>query len=482
MEVSLPISATANPATARPATAASQLGAKAPAINLPLAFMLAGLTALTVGAVWLVAQPSLLASYHYNQSVIAFTHLFLLGFVGSIVMGAMYQLVPVALETRLYSERLARWQFVFHLIGLAGMVWMFRTWNLKQVGHFGTVMTVGVGLFVFNIARTLLRVPKWNVTAMAVTAALFWLSFTVIAGLSIATGKCTYESTDGLATAAGVSTLVSGLRSLAGYMSHFDAISAMHAHAHLGGVGFFTLLIMGVSYKLIPMFTLSEVQSQRRAGLSVALLNLGLAGSFVTILLRSPWKLVFSFVIIAALAIYGWELRAILRARKRGPLDWGIRYLLTALALLIPLSVLSVTLSWPGLPLNPFTGQLENLYGFLGLMGVVSFAIIGMLYKIIPFIVWFGTYSRHIGRAQVPSLAELYSARLQIISYWIFLAGLLTTLPAMEFSNVVAVRCGAGLLAASLAVFGFNVATMLRHFVRPQLKPLAKISVNRAIL
>ena len=87
---------------------------------------------------------------------------------------------------------------------------------------------------------------------------------------------------------------MSGLRSLAGFMSRFDAIGAMHAHAHLGGVGFFTMLIVGVSYKLIPMFTLSEIQNKRRVAWSIALLNVSLAGSFVTILLRSPWKLAFA--------------------------------------------------------------------------------------------------------------------------------------------------------------------------------------------
>ena len=207
--------------------------------------------------------------------------------------------------------------------------------------------------------------------------------------------------------------LLHGLKLVAGFLAHFDPISTMHAHAHLGGVGFFTMLIVGVSYKLIPMFTLSEVQSRRRAVGSIALLNVGLAGSFVTILLRSPLKLAFALMVVAALAIYGWELEAILRARKRRALDWGIKYFLTAIVLLLPLSVLAVVLSWPGLPLNTFTGQLENLYGFLGLIGVITFAIMGMLYKIIPFLVWFGRYSRQIGRAQVPSLADLYSARLQ---------------------------------------------------------------------
>src|SRR6185369_9808456 len=255
-----------------------------------------------------------------------------------VVMGAMYQLVPVALETRLYSLKLARWQFAFHTIGFIGMVWMFNDWNMKQVGHFGSVFAVGVGLFVYNMVRTLRRVPKWNITATAVSAALAWISLTIFVGLSLAAAKCTYSADTG-ASPAGV---VGGLRSVARFISHFDAIGAMHAHAHLGGLGCFTMLIVGVSYKLVPMFTLSELQSRRRAAISVALLNLGLAGSFVTILLRSPLKLAFALVVVAALAVYGLELAAILRARKRRTLDWGIKYCLTAIVLLQPLSALAV--------------------------------------------------------------------------------------------------------------------------------------------
>ncbi len=456
----------------RSAVATTPLGANAPSVKLPLAFMLTGLSALVFGVIWLVAQPSVLASYHYNHSVIAATHLFVLGWLCSIIMGAMYQLVPVALETRLYSERLARWHFVLHVIGFAGMVWMFQVWDMKQVGHFGSVLALGVGLFVFNLAQTLRRVPKWNLTATAVTAALFWISVTIIAGLSIATGKATYDSTPGLAVAPGIRSVVAGLRSLAGFMARFDQIAAMHAHAHLSGVGFFTLLIVGVSYKLIPMFTLSEVQSQRRAALSIALLNLGLVGSFITILVRSPWKFAFALVIIAALACYGLELRAILRARKRRTLDWGLRYFLTAVGLLIPLSLLSLVLATPGLPLNTFTGQLENLYGFLGLIGIVSFAIMGMLYKIIPFLIWFSAYSRHIGRARVPALADMYSSGLQAVGYWTYLAGLAATSAAILFSSEPGVRLGSGLLALSVGTLVCNVAKLLTHLARPRLTPL----------
>ena len=266
-------------------------------------------------------------------------------------------------------------------------------------------------------------------------------------------------------------TIVSGLRAVGAFMSHFDAINAMHAHAHLGVVGFFTMLIVGVSYKLVPMFTLSEIQNQRRATASVWLLNVGLLGSVVSILLRSPWKFAFALVIVLALAVYGWELAAIVRARKRVALDWGVRSFLTAVAILSLLSVLAAVLAWPGLALNEFIGQLENLYGFLGLIGFVTFAIVGMLHKIVPFLVWFHTYSPHVGRAQVPVLADLYSERLQIIGYWTWLAGLVATSAGIVLQNNCVARGGAILLAASLTLLAVNIGKILSHVFRPVLKP-----------
>ena len=211
---------------------------------------------------------------------------------------------------------------------------------------------------------------------------------------------------------------------------------------------------------------------RRRAAWSVILLNAGLAGSFVTILLQSPLKPAFAFVVVAALGVYGRELTAILRARRRRTLDWGIKYFLTAVALLGPLSLLAVVLSWPGLPLTPLTGQLENVYGFVGLLGVVSLAIIGMFYKIIPFLVWYGSYSRQIGLSKVPSLGDLYSPGLQALGHAAYLAGLAVTTIAIVLATPLAVRWGCALLALSLATLALNVVSILSHLVRPKIEPL----------
>ena len=475
MEVTLPISAPVKSVLlAVPAKVNGLTRAATTTVTLPLSFMVAGLMALFFGAGWIVAQPAILTAYHFNPATVALTHLFVLGWICSIVMGALYQLVPVALETKLYSERLVRWHLMCHVTGFTGMVWTFHVWNMKQVGHFGSLFALGVGLFVYNIARTLLRVPKWNVIASAAATALAWLTLTMLAGLLLAATMCSYgTSRTGL-----FGSMIAGLHVVADWAARFNPLNAMHAHAHLGVIGFFITLIVGVSYTLIPMFTLSELQNRRRAVWSVLLLNLGLAGSFLTILSGSPLRLMFALIIVFGLVLYGLELGAILRARKRRALDWGVKYFLTAVAWLAPLSALAVVLSWPGLPFNGFTAQLENVYGFLGLFSVVSFAIIGMLYKIIPFLVWFGAYSPHIGRAKVPALAEMYSARWQAAGYWTFQVGLVATAIAILTANANGARVGSALLALSLATLALNVGKILLHGLRPRLIPLVKTPLS----
>lgn len=444
----------------------------APSAFVPLRFIVAGLLSLVVAVGLIVFKPSVLAAYHYNQHVIAITHLLVLGWVCSVVMGAVYQLVPVALETRLFSERLAKWQFIFHVVGFAGMVWMFWRWDMKQVGHFGTAFAVGAALFIYNLFRTLLRVKRWNVIAVAIASSLFWLGLTVLVGLSVAAGKCAYEYATPLTQTSVLRAALRGLQAAGAFMGKFDQLAAMHAHAHAGVFGCFIMLIVGVSYRLLPMFAVSDIQNARRAAWSVGLLNLGLAGVFLTVLLRSPLKPVFALVIAGGLLLYGLEVRAILRARKRVKMDWGIRQFLVALLLLIPTAVLGLVLSWPQLPLTALTGQLENLYGLLAVLGVVSFAILGMIYKVVPFLVWFGRYSGEVGRHKVPNLADMYSTRVQVAGFWTYLAGLTIAGAGTVTGSELVVRLGCLVLLGSLLLLGVNLGLIFKHLFRPSLKPL----------
>ena len=67
----------------------------------------------------------------------------------------------------------------------------------------------------------------------------------------------------------------------------------------------------------------------------------------------------------------------------------------------------------------------------------------------------------------------MYSVPLQVAGYWSFLAGLAVLCAATAWSHTVGIRCGGGLLALSLALFGLNLGKILSHFVRPRIQPFA---------
>lgn len=472
MEVSLLTSTTNEPASRRPAGTAgmtvdstasvrrcrlpvgkaAMADAHAPAVAIPLCFVITGVASLIAAVAWFALRPDLLVTYHYNQYIIAVAHLFILGWLGSVSMGALYQLVPVALETQLYSERMARWHYGLHLVGFLGMVAMFWRWDMKQVGHFGSIFAFGVMFFVYNLARTLLRIPRWTVVAFGIASALFWLGATVFFGLFLASAKCWPQ------------------------INPFDPIASMHAHAHLGVLGFFVMLLIAVAYRLIPMFTLGELRSPRRAIASIVLLNVGLPGLVTTILLGHPARLAFGGLIISGLACFGVEMCAVLGVRKRRVLDWGIRQFLVSIGLFAPVCVLAVVLSWPRLPLTTLTAQLETTYGVLALLGVVSFALVGMLHKIIPFLVWYSSYSAQIARGRVPSPSGLYSERLQVASFALLMAGLsgVVLSSAAGLERVSQGSCVVLLLGVGL--FAINVGKMLSHWFHPRLPGQDSIS------
>jgi hypothetical protein len=105
-----------------------------------------------------------------------------------------------------------------------------------------------------------------------------------------------------------------------------------------------------------------------------------------------------------------------------------------------------------------------------------------MLYKIIPFLVWFGCYSQQIGHQKVPSLAEMYSSRLQAVGYWTFLAGLAIVCPGILAASELAVRIGCGTLALSVGCFAINLALILSHFAKSRPVPGIVRSRSRSSL
>jgi cbb3-type cytochrome oxidase subunit 1 len=382
-----------------------------------------------------------LADHYYLSHTFALTHLLTLGWISLTIMGAAYQLVPVALEARLYSERVARWQYWCMAVGAAGMVAHFWIGEFGGMAFSAWLVLVAAVLFAWNMGVTLWRLPRWGIVAKHVVAA---------AGFFLATA------------------LVGNLMALDRVLGfwHGEVLNILHAHAHLAALGWANMIIFGVAYRLIPMFALAPDPDERTPTWQFWIYTLGIAGLYPTVLLGSGLQIVFALLVATGIALFVHQVLRIARSRKKPVLDWGVRTALTAVGYLVILVPVGLALAAGLIPEGEFASRLAFAYGFLGLVGWVSITIIGMMHKIFPFLVWFHRYSDLVGKEPVPALHQLYSEAWQRRGFWLVHAGVLGTAAGLLAASPWAIRAGLAILAAGGWIFGLNMLAIYRHLWR----------------
>lgn len=430
-------------------------GPRVPDPVLPLRYFGAAAVSLLLAALALPFHAELLADFYYQTRILALTHLITLGWITMTMMGALFQLVPVALGTALSSPRLAGLQFWLMVAGVAGMVGHFWIGRFEGMAASALLVLLAVLLFLTNMIRTLRGVRQWDIVAWHIGAALVYLAATAGLGSLMALDKV--------------------LDFLPG-----DFLGILQAHAHLAALGWVTMTIVGVSYKLIPMFTLSELWSDRLARSTFWSLNGAVLGLFWSLLAGSRLVAAFAALAAASLALYGFQMIRTLRARRRPALDWGIRYALTALGYLMLTALVGAALAAGVVRDEALAARLAFAYGFLGLGAWVSMMMMGMLYKIVPFLVWYLAYSDRVGLARVPDLGELCSVRLQRWGYWLLHLGTLGTAVGLAGGGAAFLRATTSLLAVAVLLFVLNMAGAFRHLARPVGLPVPSAGGGRA--
>lgn len=417
---------------------------QAPPTIIPLRFLLFGVACLLAASVWLLVDPGVLVGPYVRPHTVALAHLLVLGSATSICMGAMYPVVPVALDVPLHSVRMAIPHTILHLLGVIAIVPAFYAWEMRGVATGGGLILSGAVLFAYNLARTLAGVPRPGAIAGFVAMTLAWMLLAMLLGILMAISK--------------LHPLLPG-----------DPLRWLHAHAHLGVLGIFVNLILAVSLKLLPMFVLADWRERPRSWAMLAMLNGGLALLASGIARGSRALAIASGLLVAAgLGIYAMELTAILRTRRRAALDPGLITFLGALAMLAPtcaLGFLAVALG--DRAVGP---ALRLAYAFTALFGIVFPAIIGMLYKILPFLVWHRVYGPRVGREPVPTFAEMVSPALQTATSLLFLVGLALLTAGILDVKAAPIAGGAAIWLLGMLCFVGNVALVMRHWwaLRPQ--------------
>lgn len=390
----------------------------------------------------------LLGSFYQGQAL-AITHLLALGWITMTTMGASFQLVPVALETTLYSERMARWQFWFMLLGTATMVVHFRGFQFRAVAAGAGLVLLAVILYAINLGRTLFRLDRWDIVARHVVAALAYLLATTLLGGLMAVNR--------------VVAILGG-----------DVQRMLYAHAHLAGIGWVSMMILGVGYKLIPMFSLGELGDERIARWQFWLLNGGVIGLAISLVLGSRSTPAFGLLIAAAIGLFVWKMIAVLRESRRPKLDWGLWHAVSALIYLAVASLMGLWLA-SGWGLSPGVGpRLAFAYAALALLGWMSVMIIGMTYKILPFLVWHHRYSDFVGLRPVPTATEFVGEDLPLVGFWMLHCGIPTLAIGLLVQSAPVIQVGTLFLGTAGLIFGLGLFLIYRHLA-PRLTPLPEV-------
>ncbi len=302
----------------------SIVSAYSPPFKIVAKYFIAAIASFVLLNFLLLISYSIIGGHHFQPRILAITHVATLGWISMIIFGALFQLVPVVLEVKLFSEKLAEIQFWIYLVGIIGLVygfWYFETGILFILS--AIFLNIAIFIFAFNIVATLKKVKKWNLTGVYLAAAIFHLVVTAIAGLLL-------------------------VINLAHPYIKLDHLQYLNLHAHVAFIGWVSMVVMGVTYKLIPMFTLSHGFSLTNGKWAFWFINIGLLGISTVMHYKDTtiFFYIFSAMITVGIIFFLLQVHIIFKKRIRKKIDTGIRFSFVAYIMLGVTTVLGTFMAF----------------------------------------------------------------------------------------------------------------------------------------
>lgn len=331
-----------------------------PPIELPFRFFFTAPLFVILCAILIFVSGDFLWISRWQPSMLALTHGFTLGFITMVMLGALLQLLPVIGGVGIANPR--KTVFVCHsalVLGtlslMANFIWPSTILTIISL----LLLVLGLGTYFVAIALVLLKKLSQGDSIIGFRLAIIALFFVVLLGMFM------------------LNLALPTIIELSSFDAYFTGKSITNTHAILGLVGWGSLLIISVSFQVIPMFHVAPSFPK----LISSYLPLGL---FVLLLLFvfKP-KLVMSFIVLAH-CVFSFSLLYIISKRKRKIPDNTIRYWQLAA---ISLIILSIFHFFPEAYLAEVVAQnktilIATLFIYFYLVAVIQ----GMLLKILPFL------------------------------------------------------------------------------------------------
>ncbi len=215
---------------------------RSPTSALPIAYFALAHAGLLVAFGALAVRSDLPGGFFYHPRMIALVHLITVSWITGSILGALHIVAPLALGLPLPVGRTDWAAFGSFAVGVAGMVAHF--WLGTYEG-----MTWSAGM---------------------VTATIVWIGIRVVSGLARADAPWPVAlhvvlAFANIVAAAGIGVLI-GLNQSRGFLP--SPLALMFAHVHVAAVGWATMMVVGLAYRLIPMFLPAAMPTGPRLAVS----------------------------------------------------------------------------------------------------------------------------------------------------------------------------------------------------------------------
>jgi len=406
---------------------------QAPPLSVPLRFFYTAPLFLLLAAVLVTACFDQVFVSRWTPQTLALTHLVTAGFMLQVMLGALFQLVPVAAGANLWRPHWLVWPT--HLgstLGAMALVWGFYSSEGGWLALGGVLLSIAVLVFFVAAAVALFRTPANGPTVAALRLAVIWLGVTIGIGLCMAAAR-------------------------GGYLG-LAPLQWSQMHVAGGLIGWGGLLVAGTAYLVVPMFQLTPaypVWFSRPFAWGIAG-ALGLGG-----LASQPVAWVPAVLMTMGFAVLTLDRQ---RRRRRAKTDLTLSLWQLAMACVLLGGLLSLMML-----LGVTDPRISVAAGVLVLYGAFVSLIAGMLYKIVPFILWLFLQPR-LGR--VPPMTRMLNQPLmrwhwRIHSIALLLAGIAAFWAPLGSLAGIAIGVASALLLAQLIRVGRHARRALASVAQP---------------
>lgn len=410
---------------------------KAPVNKAVLPFYATGAVAFLVLCIVMLCTPQSFTQHYFTPHLLTIVHIAALGWGTMVIFGVAHQLLPVICEQDLYSEKMASASWYTLTLGIILLTWKF--WNLDTGWVMitgGSLIVLSVLFFVINILKTTAIFRKFTTQKLFIISSALWLLFTVSVGLLLAINL-----------------------SLTTPMFRVSHLEVLKLHAHMGIAGWFLQLITGVSTKLVPMFLLGKSSKEYLLRNAFIFQNLGLIlfltdGYFFAVTGR---VLIYAAIVLAGIICWLLYLYDVFRNRLRKRIELLMKHTF--------LSFLSLILAVLLIPAVYYSDgyRFTMLYGTLIFLGWITNIILGKTFKTLPFIIWNNQYKHLSGKAKIPLPKDLFSEKLTIWQFRLFIAAFLVFALGLVLQHLTVIRIGLVLWLAVAVMYCLNVFKLLLH-------------------